>query len=90
MKEIKEIRNLLNEDRFSQLCKMGFIRYQTPSGTTDIHFYKQDIIALSNGDIVTKDFSDEVLKFMLAKLDKETIIEILKRSPIFYELSNQI
>ena len=90
MKEIKETRFLLTEERFSQLCKVGFIRYQTNTGNTDINFYKQDIITLSKGEVVVKDLSDESLKFMLVKLDSETIREIVKRSPIFYELSNQI
>jgi hypothetical protein len=89
MDEIKEIRTVLTEDRFSQLCKLGFIRHQTPTGVDIIQFYKQDIIDLSKGEIVTKK-SNQLLKYMLIKLDLETIREIIKRSPIFYELSNEI
>lgn len=90
MSEIKETKFVLNEDRFSQLCKVGSIKYQTNLGTYEINFYKPDIISLSKGEIVTKELSDEVLKFLLVNLDIETIREIVKRSPIFYELSNQI
>ena len=90
MTEIKETRILLTEEKFSQLLKVGFIKHLTPSGNVDVYFYKPDIIALSKGEIVTKDYTDEVLKFMLTKLDAETIREMVKRSPIFYELSNQI
>lgn len=90
MEDIKETKFLLTEDRFSQLCKVGFIRYQNSEGSQDIHFYKTDILSLSKGEIVTKDLNIEFLKFMLVKLDEETIREIVKRSPIYYELSNQI
>ena len=90
MSEIKEIRTLLTEDKFSQILKVGFIRHSNPTGSTDVHFYKNDIINLSKGEIISKDFTDESLKFMLVKLDAETIREMVKRSPIFYELSNQI
>jgi len=90
MSEIKEIRTLLTEDKFSQILKVGFLRHNTPTGSTDVHFYKHDIINLSKGEIVSKDFTGESLKFMLVKLDEETIREMVKRSPIFYELSNQI
>jgi hypothetical protein len=90
MSEIKEIRTLLTEDKFSQILKVGFLRHSNPNGSTDVHFYKNDIINLSKGEIISKDFTDESLKFMLVKLDAETIREMIKRSPIFYELSNQI
>jgi hypothetical protein len=90
MSEIKEIRTLLTVDRFSQILKVGFLRHITPTGSTDVHFYKHDIINLSKGEIVSKDFTDESLKFMLVNIDAETIREMVKRSPIFYELSNQI
>jgi hypothetical protein len=91
MKEIKETKFLLNEDRFSQLCKVGYIRYQTNTGSTDVTFYKVDIITLSKGEVVSKDFTDEVLQFKLVEqLTQENIREIIKRSPIFNELSNQI
>lgn len=91
MQEIKQTRLLLNEDRFSQLCKVGSIRHTSPGGTTDVNFYKTDILALSQGQVVTKEFPDEILQFMLIdNLNNEDIREILKRSPVFYELSNQI
>ena len=91
MQEIKETRFLLNEDRFSQLCKVGSIRHQSPGGSTDVIFYKTDILALSKGEVVTKEFPDEILQFKLIEhLNNEDIREIVKRSPVFYELSNQI
>jgi hypothetical protein len=91
MEEIKEIRVLLTEDNFTHLCKIGFIKHQTPElGRFDIQFYKIDIIDLTQGKVVTKQFSEQVIKFMLQDIGIETIREIVKRSPIYYELSNQI
>lgn len=89
--ENKETRILFNEDSFTNLCKMGFIKHQSPAiGRFDLHFYKHDIIKLAKGEIVSKDVDAEVFKFMLQDIGSETIREIIKRSPIYYELSNQI
>lgn len=90
--EQNERRIIFNEDTFTNLCKMGFLKHQSPTlGRVDIHFYKHDIIALSKGEIVSKDLDEEVFKFMLQNnIDLETVREIVKRSPIYYELSNQI
>jgi hypothetical protein len=54
-----------------------------------IHFYKVDILQLVKGEIVTKEMGNETFKFALQYLGTEMIREIVKRSPIFYELSNQ-
>jgi len=87
-----ERRIIFNEDLLTNLCKMGFLKHQSPTfGRIDIHFYKHDIISLTKGEIVTKDLGDEVFKFVIQNnLDIETIREIVKRSPIYYELSTQI
>ena len=42
--ENKEIRILLTEDTFSQLCKIGFVSQRDSLGKIDIHFYKNDIL----------------------------------------------
>jgi len=91
MEEIKEIRILLTEDLFTQVCKVGYLKYKSVEfGTTDIHFYKVDILSLSKGEIITKEIGSDVFKYMLQDIGLETIKEIIKRSPIYYELSNQI
>ena len=88
---MKETRILLTEDTFTQVCKAGFLKYQSPiMGKTDIYFYKHDIITLSNGEVVSKEYGDEVVKFMLQDIGKELIREIIKRSPVYYELSTQM
>jgi hypothetical protein len=96
MEQNKEIRVLLTEETFTQVCKMGFLKYQSPTiGRTDVHFYKQDILNLSKGYIITKEISgyegeQSIFKFALKDIGFEMIREIVKRSPIYYELSNSI
>ena len=90
MEHHNEIRIVLTEDTFSHICKVGFITHQSPQlGKTDIYFYKKDILELVSGKILTKDLADEVFKFALQDLGIDNIREIVKRSPLFYELSTQ-
>lgn len=88
---MKEIRNSLNEAMFTNICKHGFIRHQsTLSGTFDIRFSKNDIKQLCSGQIVEKDADDAILKFALQDLGFETIREVVKRSPIYSDLAQEI
>jgi hypothetical protein len=90
MEDIKENRILLTEATFTNLCKMGFIKYQGSLGKSEMHFTRLDIIELVNGGIVTKDFTEDVFKIGLQDIGLELIKEIIKRSPIYSELSNSI
>jgi|Laugresbdmm110sn_1035088.scaffolds.fasta_scaffold135421_2 hypothetical protein len=90
MENIKEIRTLLTEEMFTNVCKIGFVTIRSIDyGKTDINFHKVDILQLVKGEIVTKEIGTEIFKFALQDLGTEMIREIVKRSPIFYELSNQ-
>lgn len=87
----KEIRTLFTEDSFTNLCKIGCLKqHHQTIGTFDITFYKHDILSLCKGEIVTKDVSGLLYKFMLQDIGMENIIEIVKRSPIYYELLDQL
>jgi hypothetical protein len=89
--EKKEIRASLNEVMFTNICKHGFIKHQsTLTGTYDIRFTRVDMKQLCNGDILEKEADDAVLKFTLQDLGLEMIREIVKRSPIYSELSQEI
>lgn len=88
---MKEIRHSLNESMFTTICKHGFIRHQsTLSGTFDIRFNKNDIKQLSQGSIVEKDADDAILKFALQDLGLDTIREIVRRSPIYSDLAQEL
>ena len=88
---MKEIRNSLNEAMFTNICKHGFIRHQsTLSGTFDVRFSKNDMKQLCLGQIVEKDADDAILKFALQDLGLDTIKEVVKRSPIYSDLAQEI
>lgn len=90
MENIKEIRTILTEEMFTHVCKVGFISIRSNDfGKTDINFNRFDILQLVKGEIISKELGTEVFKFALQILDLEMIKEIVKRSPIFSELSNQ-
>lgn len=84
-------RIILGEPQFSQLCKLGFItRQDENSNLADIYFNKIDIKNFVDGKIVKKDSTIGQFEFALLNLDKESLVEIVKRSPIFYELVNTL
>jgi TRAP-type mannitol/chloroaromatic compound transport system substrate-binding protein len=83
---MKETRILLNETTFTNLCKMGYFTHNGQLGTTNVSITKNDIKRLANGEIVSKDFSDEVIKIALKDIGFELIKEIIKRSPMFSEM----
>ena len=87
----KEIRTSLNETMFTNICKHGFIKHQsTLTGTYDIRFTKVDMKKLSEGEILEKEADDATLKFVLQDLGSELIREIVKRSPIYSDLAQEI
>ena len=89
--EKREIRTSLNEAMFTNICKHGFIRHQsTLSGTYDISFTRIDIKHLCKGEVLEKQTDDAVLKFGLQDIGSELIREIIKRSPIYSELAQEI
>jgi hypothetical protein len=89
--EKREIRASLNEVMFTNLCKHGFIKHQsTLSGTYDVRFTRIDIKHLCSGDILEKQTDDAILMFALQDLGSEMIREIVKRSPIYSELAQEI
>lgn len=89
--EKREIRTSLNESMFTKICKHGFIKHQsTLSGTYDVRFTRIDIKHLCSGDILEKQTDDAILMFALQDLGSEMIREIVKRSPIYSELAQEI
>jgi hypothetical protein len=89
--EKREIRTLFTETLFTGLCKNGFTRHQSKiSGTYDVRFTKIDIKHLCEGKIIEKDVDDAILKFALQDLGLDLIREIVRRSPIYSELAQEI
>jgi hypothetical protein len=89
--EKREIRTSLNEAMFTNICKHGFMKHQsTLSGTYDISFTRIDIKHLCKGEVLEKQTDDAVLKLALQDIGSDLIREIVKRSPIYSELSQEI
>lgn len=88
---MKEIRILLTEATFTQLCKMGYIPYKVNMfNTTDIHFTKSDLIELSSGKIVGKEIDETNFQIALQDIGIENIREIVRRSPVYSEVAQSI
>lgn len=91
--ENKEIRILLTEATFSNAIKRGFISYNINNEGSMIEFplTSFDVREICNGKILMRKINDDlVVKVALQDIGKETIKEILKRSPIFSSLSEEI
>ena len=89
--ERKEVRTILTESSFTGLCKNGFVRHQSNlSGAYDIRFTKNDMKHLCQGDVIEKITDDSILKFALQDLGSEIIREIVRRSPVYSDLAQDI
>jgi hypothetical protein len=88
---MKEIRKILDEISFTNLCKLGYISVTTEMGKSNLYFNKNDIKTLIyGGDILEKEIDDAKFLFIMDNLDIEYIKEILKRSPIYSEIVEEI
>jgi hypothetical protein len=87
---MKEVRILLNEFSFTNLCKAGFLSQNTEHGRLDINLTKRDMLTLTKGEILTKDVNGLVVKMALQDIGIDLIREIVRRSPIFSEMYYEI
>lgn len=81
-----EKRILLTEITFTGICKTGFFKCEAPN-TTYINFLKEDIRKIITGSILEKHIDEHVFKFLLQDIGIPTIVEILRRSPVYSDLS---
>ena len=83
-----EKRILLTEGMFTGLCKMGFMKFEND---TQITFTSREITQLCKGEVLDKSVigwsETTIYQFLLQDIEIDTINEILKRSPIFSDLS---
>jgi len=88
--DIKETRTILDEYKFTNLCKMGLISHGSGYTRTDVYLTKSDMLLLVSGEILTKEENDQVFKYALQDIGKDLIREILKRSPLYSEMYYEI
>lgn len=87
---MNEIRTVLDEKLFTQICKTGYMIHGAGYNATDVKFTKADITLLSSGEILEKVENDQIFKYMLQDIGFDLIKEIIKRSPIYSELYYEI
>lgn len=85
-----QVRVVLSPMQFTQVCKIGFISTQEKSGRTDLNFTSGDIIALCRGEIVEKNGYDLKYEFKLTNMEQYEKREIVKRSPFFGSIHEQV
>ncbi len=88
--ENKEIRILLTEAQFSQVVKMGRIVYMTDASKVEFPLSSLDVREICNGKILTKNIDEQIFQIAIGKMDKEIIREILKRTPLYSSLAEEI
>lgn len=87
---MNELRTVLGEKLFTQICKTGYMTHGTGYNATDVKFTKSDIIVLSTGEILEKVENDQIFKYLLQDIGTDLVKEIVKRSPIYSELYYEI
>jgi len=84
---MKEIRILLNETSFTNICKMGYITQRRDDvGTFDVSITKADLKQISTGEVLEKEVNGVTIKMALQDIGSELIKEIIKRSPIYSDM----
>ncbi len=87
----KEVRTIVTEQLFTNFCKSGYITHKSDiSGSQDIRFSKVDIKLLATGQILEKETDDTMYKFALQDIGSDLIREIVRRSPIYSELAQEL
>lgn len=84
-----ENRILVNEKLFTEICKKGYLSTRDQLGNIDVFFTKNDIKDLCEGKILEKTQFEPKTLFALANLGEE-MMNILKRSPVYYGLYEEL
>ncbi len=79
-----EIRILLTEITFTDLCKMGSIRCRNSNNNTvSVTIGRADLDVIISGAILEKQIDSDIILIALQDIGIENIKEIIKRSPIY-------
>lgn len=83
---MNEIRTVLSEVLFTNVCKNGVFKYGQGYEAVEIRFTRLDMLDFAKGKIVTKNEDGKVFLFALSDFGLDQVKEILKRSPIFSDM----
>ncbi len=89
---MNEININLNENTFTNICKLGFIKYRSIDNTIDsLYLSSNDILSLYKEGILSKNINIEnTLKLNTNNINGDIIKEIIKRSPVYSNLNLNI
>lgn len=88
---MEEIRILLNQVKFTNLCKTGFIQYKKSTfSRTDVYITKSEMIELLAGKILEKQVDSVKLVIALQDIGIDLIKEIVRRSPVYSDIAENI
>lgn len=88
-KENKTIRISLDEAKFTYICKSGYFTWNS-NETFDVRLTRKDIKNLATGKIIRKEENGDIFEIALRDIGLELIREIIKRSPVYSEIYNDI
>ena len=87
----QEIRILLTEGSFTQVCKMGNIKYFISEHEKyEFSMSSMDMKQLAAGKIVTKPIENKIFLITLQDIGTEMIRDILMRSPVYSSIAYDI
>lgn len=89
--ENKDIKILLTESTFSQSVKMGRVIYRiSESSNLELPLTSMDVREICSGKILMKKIDEQVFQIAIAQMPKDLIKEILKRTPLYSSLAEEI
>ncbi len=90
--EEKEIKIVLNESSFSQVVKVGRIVYilNVEGQKVELPLTSIDVKEICKGNILIRRVDDYIVKVALNVIDREMIKEILRRTPLYSSLAEEI
>jgi hypothetical protein len=88
----KEIKIVLTEANFSQAVKVGRIIYilNQQGQKLELPLTSMDVRELCKGKILMRKVDEYFVQVVLATIDKEMIREILRRTPLYSSLAEEI
>jgi hypothetical protein len=88
---MEKIGILLTEGTFTNVCKMGFIRYAVSENEKyDFPLSSMDMKQITSGKVLTKVVEGRTFDIAIQDIGKEMIREILMRSPVFSGMAYDI
>lgn len=84
--EAKKRKIFVDKALFIKICRFGYITDSTPLGMIQVQFNRNDILDMCSGALVEKEYHGIVYNFLLADMTRYEKIDVVKNSPLFWQL----